>query len=97
VILYRGCVVEMGTTDKLYDNPLHPYTRMLMASIPRLDKKWEEVEVELKGKQTDVIGGCAYYERCSDAARNEGCQRQGPALVQVDEDHLVACVRYATH
>ena len=64
VILYRGCVAEMGTTERIYDNPLHPYTRMLMASVPRLDKKWEEIETELKGKQSELTSGCVYYERC---------------------------------
>ena len=41
VILYRGCVAEMGKTEKIYNNPLHPYTQMLMNSVPRLDKHWE--------------------------------------------------------
>jgi peptide/nickel transport system ATP-binding protein len=43
VILYRGRVVEMGATEGVFDKPLHPYTRMLVACVPRLDRKWEEV------------------------------------------------------
>ncbi|MGD9098831.1 MAG: ABC transporter ATP-binding protein [Anaerolineae bacterium] len=93
VILYRGCVVEMGLTEKIYDNPLHPYTRMLMASVPRLDKKWEEVLVDLKAKRSELTGGCVYYERCAVPGKDEGCARDRPTLVEVEPGHLVACSR----
>jgi peptide/nickel transport system ATP-binding protein len=93
VMLYRGCVVEMGETEKIYNNPLHPYTKMLMASVPRLDKKWEEVEVELKAKQLEITGGCVYYERCP--AAEKGCDRDRPPLIETESDHFVACSRYA--
>jgi len=95
VMLYRGCVVEMGATEKIYDNPLHPYTKMLMASVPRLDKKWEEVEVELRAIQAELSRGCVYYERCPAAYKNEGCERQRPTLIEAESDHFVACGRYA--
>lgn len=93
VILYRGCVVEMGSTERVYYNPLHPYTRMLMACVPRVDEKWEEVEVELRAIQAELSRGCAYYERCPAAYRNEGCERQRPMLIEAEPDHLVACGR----
>ncbi len=93
VILYRGCVVEMGSTERVYYNPLHPYTRMLMACVPRVDEKWEEVEVELRATQAELSRGCAYYERCPAAYRNEGCERQRPMLIEAEPDHLVACGR----
>jgi peptide/nickel transport system ATP-binding protein len=95
VMLYRGCVVEMGATEKVYDNPLHPYTKMLMASVPRLDKKWEEVEVELRAIQAELSRGCVYYERCPAAYKNEGCESQRPTLIEAESDHFVACGRYA--
>ena len=41
VILRRGAVVELGDTEKVYGNPQHPYTRMLLASVPRLHSRWE--------------------------------------------------------
>jgi peptide/nickel transport system ATP-binding protein len=93
VILYRGCVVEIGATERIFDNPLHPYTKMLMASVPRLDKKWEEAEVELKATQSELTGGCVYYERCPVA--DEECARDSPMLIEVESDHFVACCRYA--
>lgn len=94
VILYKGCVAEMGATEKIYDKPLHPYTRMLMAAVPRLDKKWGVVEVTLKGNNGAAPGGCAYYARCPVADKSLGCNRQNPPLVEAEKDHQVACFRY---
>jgi peptide/nickel transport system ATP-binding protein len=91
VILYRGCIAEMGTTHKIFDHPLHPYTKMLMASVPRLDKKWEDGQVELKARQAVDVAGCIYYERCPIADKALGCDRQTPALLEVESDHSVAC------
>jgi len=92
VILYRGCVVEMGATEKIFDNTLHPYTRMLMASIPRLDRKWGSTEVELKTRQPAGANGCIYYDRCPLA--DDGCAGEKPALVEVESDHFAACCRF---
>ncbi|MEJ2598625.1 MAG: ABC transporter ATP-binding protein [Anaerolineales bacterium] len=92
VILYRGCVMEMGSTDKIFDNPLHPYTKMLMASVPRLDRKWEEVKVELKAKNSTSSDGCVYYNRCPVA--DQGCANFAPPMVETESDHYVACYRY---
>jgi peptide/nickel transport system ATP-binding protein len=91
VILYRGCVVEMGETGKIFDNPLHPYTRMLISSVPSLDRKWQGSEVELKGRLTDITQGCVYYARCPLSGKGPDCQNQSPALVEVESDHFVAC------
>ena len=44
VILRRGRVVEMGGTQRVFGNPLHPYTRMLLASVPHLHRKWEPAD-----------------------------------------------------
>ena len=93
VILYKGCVAEMGSTDKIYQNPLHPYTRMLMASVPRLDKKWEEVvgDVEVKAKQPLNNIGCVYADRCNHPGKDANCLNYRPALRQLETDHFVAC------
>ena len=90
-ILYRGCVVEYGKTEKIYDRPMHPYTRMLMESVPRLDKKWEDIEIELRAKQDDLSSGCVYYERCTRTQKGPECRDVRPALVEVEADHHVAC------
>lgn len=91
VILYKGCVVERGVTEKIYDNPLHPYTRMIMASVPRLDRKWADVEIRLRGQQSALTDGCVYYARCPLAGKTGECDRHSPPLIEVERDHWVAC------
>ncbi|MFO7882666.1 MAG: ABC transporter ATP-binding protein [Kosmotogaceae bacterium] len=92
IILYRGCALESGVTEKIFNNPLHPYTRMLMASVPRLDKKWEKVEMELKAKQMETENKCVYYDRCPYTRKDEGCSN--PKMVEAEKDHFVACCHY---
>jgi peptide/nickel transport system ATP-binding protein len=92
VILYRGCVAEIGETRKVFESPQHPYTKMLMSSVPRIDSRWEEVEIELRGKQLPVGQGCVYYGRCPIAEQD--CTLQQPPLIEVEPDHHVACFYY---
>jgi len=91
VILYRGSIVEMGATEKIYNNPQHPYTKMLMCCVPRLDKKWEQVEIDLQGKQTEGTIGCLFYDRCPIARQERGCAGDRPPLIEIEPDHFVAC------
>ncbi len=95
VILYRGCIAELGVTDKIYATPLHPYTRMLMAAVPRLDKRWDEMEsdVHLVERTNDLTGlrGCVYYERCPRREKDEHCRQERPVLREIESDHFVAC------
>ncbi|MEW5829503.1 MAG: ABC transporter ATP-binding protein, partial [Chloroflexota bacterium] len=93
VILYRGCVAETGATKKIFTDPRHPYTRMLIASVPRLDRKWEErVSVESRCAPTGYASGCVYYDRCPLAF--EKC-RQRPVPVEIEPEHFVACWKAA--
>jgi ABC-type oligopeptide transport system ATPase subunit len=54
VILRRGSIVEMGATEKVFGNPMHPYTKLLIASVPPLHKKWAEVEREVFGPDAGI-------------------------------------------
>lgn len=89
VILYRGCIAEMGVTEKIFNNPRHPYTKMLIASVPRLDMKWDsEINVELKATSSVFTTGCVYFDRCPLAF--EKC-RQRPPSREIEPDHFAAC------
>lgn len=88
VILKDGVTVEMGSTDKIYNNPLHPYTRMLMASVPRLDRRWDEVELETAGLK--LPAGYNFFEHTS--AANGDNAGAPPALIEVEPEHFVACI-----
>jgi ABC-type oligopeptide transport system ATPase subunit len=84
VILRRGSIVEMGATEKVFANPLHPYTKMLIASVPHLHKKWEQVERE--------VGAPDVHEHVVGEQSAEEPAEGGDAapLEAVDDDHFVA-------
>ncbi|MHB8071384.1 MAG: ABC transporter ATP-binding protein [Candidatus Cryosericum sp.] len=93
VILYRGCVVEMGPTEQVYHHPLHPYTKMLMACVPRVGVKWEcrdIPETSLAAEHPGSSGGCAYYDRCTLDGKDGACNAS-PSLVEAEPGHFVAC------
>lgn len=103
VILYRGSITEMGLTDKVYRYPLHPYTKMLMDSIPRLDRKWEKPSPEkkwidetelVKQNNSDFPKGCVYYKRCPLSCKDKTCRDIAPTLKEVEDGHFVACWHY---
>ncbi len=94
VILYKGHIVERGSTVKIYNNPLHPYTKMLMASVPRLDRKWEGIRESFQGKSLKNAGGCVYFERCPLANATWDCAKNQPPLVEAEADHFAACCCY---
>jgi oligopeptide/dipeptide ABC transporter ATP-binding protein len=77
----------MGATGKVFENPQHPYTQMLMASIPRLDRKWSAADTTLKAGEP-IAHGCVYYDRCP--LRFEKCL-EAPAPIEIAPDHQVAC------
>jgi peptide/nickel transport system ATP-binding protein len=88
VILSRGRIVEMGATEKVYGNPLHPYTKSLIASVPHLHKSWSEVAREVGGDGADSAP-CLYHQ--ADPDRSPGSTGPGPALARVEDDHFVGC------
>lgn len=90
IILYRGSIMEAGKTEKVFNNPLHPYTRMLLDSVPRLDKKWDTFETPERRSAETHEGMCKYYDRCTIATKE--CRTQ--KLIEVEEDHHVACWRW---
>lgn len=89
VILRHGRVVEMGATRLVFDDPLHPYTRALLAAVPQLHRTWDEVERELAAGPAAATPVCRYHERYPG-----GCgtvDPAAPALAEVGPGHLVAC------
>jgi peptide/nickel transport system ATP-binding protein len=83
----------MGATEKVYGNPIHPYTKMLIASVPLLHKKWRQVEQELSAIGPQVADSCTYHAMYP-AVHEAGATAVGqPALAEVEEDHFVGCIR----
>jgi len=91
-VMYLGRVVEEGPVASLFDEPLHPYTRALLRSIPRLSGERQKL-VSIEGSVPDpftIPGGCPFHPRCPD--RIEGrCDRRVPAFVEVAAGRRVSC------
>ena len=94
IIMYRGTIVEMGDTERVFHNPLHPYTQMLLESVPDLNVKWEFRGIEPEKEEGAVysLQGCRYAPRCSRA--RDVCFRSRPELRKVEKNHWVACHLY---
>jgi oligopeptide transport system ATP-binding protein len=92
-VMYLGKIVEIAQSDELYHNPAHPYTRLLLASIPVPDPDGEELKDMAIGEiesAMDTKSGCRFFNRCSE--RRDGiCNKAEPRLLEVSTDHMVAC------
>jgi oligopeptide/dipeptide ABC transporter ATP-binding protein len=96
-VMYTGKIMEEAPTLDLFDHPLHPYTRGLLASIPRADVSFEiEGLTEIKGvvpSVADLPPGCHFEPRCPEAIAL--CRAQAPAMEEARPGHRVACWRAA--
>lgn len=97
VVMYMGKVVEEASVDALFFNPLHPYTRALLQSIPRLGEKQRGKRLaSIKGMVPDpysIPKGCPFHPRC--AAFMPGiCDVQEPAYYEVEPGHKARCHLY---
>ena len=94
-IMYGGKIVEYGPADKVYTEPKHPYTRLLLKSIPRLRGPIEKLEY-IPGVPPDLRSppsGCRFHPRCP--YRLAPCDKEEPHLIEIEKDHYVACWLYA--
>ena len=96
-VMYLGKLVELSESKELYKNPLHPYTKGLLASIPSLDVRAAKLstQAEMTGDIPSPISlppGCRFYSRCPYAKKI--CQEADPAMKEVAPGHQVACHLY---
>ena len=91
VILYRGRIAEMGETQKIFNHPLHPYTKMLLASVPQIDKEWDRDAILIEDGGQGVSSCCVYYDRCLNPGKDQKCIQQPPELIEVEPGHFVRC------
>jgi len=96
IVLCNGNVVEKGPMTKIVKEPLHPYTKILIDSIPRPDptKRWkEEIELKIENLENQTSpNACIFYGRCPYASND--CADKRPSLVKVGNDREVACFQY---
>lgn len=98
VVMYLGKIVESATKRDLFKNPLHPYTKVLLSSVPTPDPAQERVRrrIELQGEIPSPLNkpkGCPFVTRCPRAM--EKCREEEPATIDMGFHHTVSCHLYA--
>ena len=91
-VMYAGRIVEYGTTDDIFYNPKHEYTKGLLKSIPRLDAKEHERLVPIEGTPIDLLNppaGCPFAPRCSNCMNI--CLRDMAQVTTFDDVHYTQC------
>ena len=90
-VMYAGSIVESAGVHELYANPAHPYTEGLLESIPRLDRKGQELYAisGLPPSLLDLPQGCSFHPRCSRA--QDLCRREDPPLLEIRPGRQSAC------
>lgn len=89
-IMYAGKIVEEATTERIFAQPVHPYTQFLINSLPKFGDK--SIRTSVPGSPpslADLPSGCPFHPRCPHV--KEICRQQMPDFTQLDKDHKVAC------
>ncbi|BCY17809.1 ABC transporter ATP-binding protein [Leptolinea sp. HRD-7] len=91
-VMYGGCIVEEAEVKELYVNPMHPYTRGLLGSLPRMDETEHRRLVSIDGMPPILMEkprSCPFLSRCTYAV--DRCKMENPGLRDLTPDHKVAC------
>nr|MCR5380711.1 ATP-binding cassette domain-containing protein [Lentisphaeria bacterium] len=92
-VMYAGSIMEQGTCEEIFKAPMHPYTRLLMQSVPSTTQRGRRLAsiAGMVPKGTDIITGCGFASRCP--FKSDACDVQKPLLEAFDGGHEVACLR----
>ena len=89
-VMYLGKLVEIGDAESLYEEPLHPYTKVLLSSVPIPDPTYKKESILMRGDlESTPEAGCAFHSRCPYATLT--CKMTVPELKEVKPGHSVAC------
>lgn len=91
-VMYAGKIVEYGTTDEIFYNPKHEYTKGLINSIPKLNQKEKERLVPIEGSPVDLLNppaGCPFAPRCKSCMKI--CLREMPPRTELSDTHYTQC------
>ena len=97
IVLYAGRVVEKGTTDAVLSPPYHPYTRLLISSVPELRVGWLEETMQTQEAQAGIDRvvtltdkGCPFFDRCPRAIKDT-CDQETPPVRMLSGGHAIEC------
>ncbi|MGH3344210.1 MAG: ABC transporter ATP-binding protein [Carbonactinosporaceae bacterium] len=91
MVMYLGKAVEFAPTERLFHEPLHPYTEALLKAVPRIHGRQEPIR--LRGQPSSALhppDGCAFHPRCQ-MKIGEICEAREPRLIEARSEHFVAC------
>ncbi|MGC8987919.1 MAG: ABC transporter ATP-binding protein [Infirmifilum sp.] len=96
-VMYLGNIVEVASSEELFEKPLHPYTKYLLSAIPIPDPKYtrRRKRLEIGGEPPspiDLPSGCRFHTRCPFSM--EKCKKVSPPLIEVEPGHYVKCWLY---
>lgn len=97
-IIYLGKICEIAPCSELFRNPIHPYTKMLLSSIPVLSDEEEKLKPKKKKSTIEVPSllnipsGCSFYTRCPE--KIDICHESDPNMLEVSKGHFVRCHLY---
>ncbi|MCL9634272.1 ABC transporter ATP-binding protein [Priestia megaterium] len=95
-VMYLGRLVEEGPTDEIFSNPRHPYTKLLLSSVPAIHEHEKREKIEVKGEIPSPLNppsGCAFHKRCPFAF--DRCMKETPEDTVIDSKHKVKCHLYS--
>ncbi|MDG5790121.1 dipeptide ABC transporter ATP-binding protein [Evansella sp. AB-P1] len=96
-VMYLGKMAEIGPKDKIFENPLHPYTQALLSAVPIPDMERKREKITLKGElpsPSNPPSGCPFHTRCPEA--HERCKVELPELLHQGNEQYVACHLYTS-
>ncbi|MGM9969595.1 MAG: oligopeptide/dipeptide ABC transporter ATP-binding protein [Anaeroplasma sp.] len=95
LVMYLGNMMELGDTDEIFDNPLHPYTKALFSAVPQPNPDAEKNRILLKGDIPSAANppkGCKFHTRCEKCM--SVCKLVSPEFIEHSPNHFVACHLY---
>ncbi len=90
-VMYLGKIMEIGEAEEVFNNPLHPYTKLLLESIPSVEGRGRK-EIPLMDEIPSIINlpaGCRFHPRCK--FKTQACQKEEPQLKEIKKGHYVRC------
>jgi peptide/nickel transport system ATP-binding protein len=90
-VMYRGCIVEFGDARSILADPQHPYTQLLLDSIPEIGRKWQREKMALSDIEAKEfqLEGCRFYNRCPHAS--DRCMHERPPAKHMPDGRDVYC------